>query len=67
MNNDLFHESCVAPHPVDDAALHVNYVDRVNVGFAALTMKDLAFSPAVYWFLARRVLPRYSAFQIPPI
>src|SRR3954468_12904385 len=27
----------------------VNYVDRTNVGFAALTMnKDLGFSPAVY-------------------
>jgi ACS family tartrate transporter-like MFS transporter len=29
----------------------VNYIDRVNVGFAALTMnRDLAFSPAVYGF-----------------
>src|SRR6266852_6678386 len=29
----------------------VNYVDRVNVGFAALTMnKDLAFSPGVFGF-----------------
>jgi ACS family tartrate transporter-like MFS transporter len=29
----------------------VNFVDRVNVGFAALTMnKDLDFSPSVYGF-----------------
>ena len=29
----------------------VNYLDRVNVGFAALTMnKDLGFSPSVFGF-----------------
>src|SRR4051812_19580014 len=29
----------------------INFVDRVNVGFAALTMnKDLMFSPAIYGF-----------------
>jgi MFS transporter, ACS family, tartrate transporter len=29
----------------------VNFVDRVNVGFAALTMnKDLGFSPTVFGF-----------------
>ncbi len=28
-----------------------NYIDRVNVGFAALTMnRDLGFSPVVYGF-----------------
>jgi MFS transporter, ACS family, tartrate transporter len=32
----------------------VNYVDRVNVGFAALTMnKELGFSPSIYGFGAR--------------
>src|SRR6266704_529668 len=31
----------------------VNYIDRVNVGFAALTMnKDLGFSPTVFGILA---------------
>ena len=30
-----------------------NYLDRVNVGFAALTMnKDLGFSPSIYGFAA---------------
>jgi hypothetical protein len=29
----------------------VNFLDRVNVGFAALTMnRDLGFSPAIYGF-----------------
>ncbi|HMI96001.1 MAG TPA: MFS transporter [Micropepsaceae bacterium] len=44
----------------------VNYVDRVNVGFAALTMnKDLAFSPAVYGFGAGAFFLGYSLFQVP--
>jgi ACS family tartrate transporter-like MFS transporter len=44
----------------------VNYIDRVNVGFAALTMnKDLAFSPAVYGFGAGAFFLGYSVFQIP--
>src|SRR6266705_6900028 len=44
----------------------VNYIDRVNVGFAALTMnKDLSFSPAVYGFGAGAFFLGYSAFQIP--
>src|SRR6476619_1813232 len=43
----------------------VNYIDRVNVGFAALTMnKDLAFSPAVYGFGAGAFFLGYSLFQI---
>ena len=44
----------------------VNYIDRVNVGFAALTMnKDLSFSPAVYGFGAGAFFLGYSLFQIP--
>ena len=44
----------------------VNYIDRVNVGFAALTMnKDLSFSPAVYGFGAGAFFLGYSPFQIP--
>jgi ACS family tartrate transporter-like MFS transporter len=39
----------------------VSYIDRANVGFAALTMnKDLGFSPAIYGFAASvlHILPR---------
>jgi len=44
----------------------VNYIDRVNVGFAALTMnKDLAFSPAQYGRGAGIFFLGYLLFQIP--
>jgi ACS family tartrate transporter-like MFS transporter len=44
----------------------VNYVDRANVGFAALTMnKDLGFSPAVYGFGAGVFFLSYFLFQVP--
>ncbi len=43
-----------------------NYLDRVNVGFAALTMnKDLGFSPTVYGFAASIFFVSYAIFQIP--
>ena len=44
----------------------VNYVDRTNVGFAALTMnKDLGFSPVVYGFGASVFFISYVFFQVP--
>jgi ACS family tartrate transporter-like MFS transporter len=44
----------------------VNYVDRVNVSFAALTMnKDLQFSPSVYGLGAGIFFWGYLLFQIP--
>jgi ACS family tartrate transporter-like MFS transporter len=44
----------------------VNYLDRVNVGFAALTMnKDLGFSPTAYGFGAGVFFVGYVAFQVP--
>src|SRR6476660_9838085 len=43
-----------------------NYLDRVNVGFAALTMnRDLGFSPSVYGFAASIFFVSYAIFQIP--
>ena len=43
-----------------------NYLDRVNVGFAALTMnQDLGFSPSVYGFAAGIFFVSYAMFQIP--
>jgi len=43
-----------------------NYLDRVNVGFAALTMnKDLGFSATVYGFAAGIFFLSYALFQIP--
>jgi len=43
-----------------------NYIDRVNVGFAALTMnRDLGFSPVVYGFGAGIFFLGYVLFQVP--
>jgi len=43
-----------------------NYLDRVNVGFAALTMNhDLGFSRSVYGFAASIFFLSYALFQIP--
>src|SRR5262252_2343230 len=44
----------------------VNFLDRVNVGFAALTMnQDLGFSPAVFGFGAGVFFVGSSLFQVP--
>ena len=44
----------------------VNYIDRVNVGFAALTMnKDLNLSPSVFGLGAGIFFVGYSLFQVP--
>jgi len=44
----------------------VNFLDRVNVGFAALTMnRDLGFSPAIYGFGAGLFFVGYFLCQIP--
>ena len=47
-------------------AYTVNFIDRVNVGFAALHMnEDLGFSPAVYGFGAGIFFLGYIAFEVP--
>ncbi len=44
----------------------VNYIDRTNAGFAALTMnKDLGFSSMVFGFGAGIFFIGYSLFQVP--
>ena len=44
----------------------VNYLDRVNVGFAALTLnKQLGFSPSVFGFGAGIFFVGYALFQVP--
>jgi len=47
-------------------AYTVNFLDRVNVGFAALQMNaDLGFSPSVYGFGAGIFFLGYIVFEIP--
>src|SRR5512138_973352 len=44
----------------------VAYIDRVNIGFAALTMNsDLGFSPSVFGFGAGIFFVGYMLFQVP--
>jgi ACS family tartrate transporter-like MFS transporter len=44
----------------------VNFIDRVNVGFAALTMnKDMGFSASTYGFGAGIFFFSYALFQVP--
>lgn len=44
----------------------VNFLDRVNVGFAALTMnKDLGFSPETFGFGAGIFFAGYLLFEVP--
>ena len=44
----------------------VAYIDRVNIGFAALTMnQDLGFSPAVFGLGAGIFFWGYFLFEIP--
>lgn len=44
----------------------IAYIDRVNIGFAALTMnKDLGFSPAVFGFGAGIFFWGYFMFEVP--
>jgi MFS transporter, ACS family, tartrate transporter len=44
----------------------IAYLDRVNIGFAALTMnKDLGFSPAVFGFGAGIFFWGYFLFEVP--
>src|ERR1041385_4142897 len=44
----------------------VNFIDRSNVGFAALTMnQDLGFSPPLYGFASGIFFIGYLLFQVP--
>jgi ACS family tartrate transporter-like MFS transporter len=52
--------------PVMGLLYLVNYIDRVNAGFAALTMnRDLGFSSSVFGFGAGVFFAGYLLFQIP--
>jgi ACS family tartrate transporter-like MFS transporter len=46
----------------------INYLDRVNVGFAALTMnRDLGITPIAYGYSGSLLFVGYMLFQIPAV
>ena len=52
--------------PIVIAAFIANFLDRTNIGFAALTMnRDLGFTPTVYGLGAGIFFFSYSLFQVP--
>ena len=52
--------------PLITVAFFINFLDRTNVGFAALTMnRELGFTPSVYGLGAGIFFISYSIFQIP--
>ncbi|MGH9560752.1 MAG: MFS transporter, partial [Terracidiphilus sp.] len=52
--------------PLITVAFFINFLDRTNVGFAALTMnRELGFPPSVYGLGAGIFFISYSIFQIP--
>lgn len=64
--DDIFRKCAWRLIPFILAVYCVNYLDRVNVGFAALTMnRDLSFSPAVFGFGAGIFFLGYFLFQVP--
>src|SRR5690348_2957981 len=67
MNEDRVFAKCAwRLIPLLLAAYIANYIDRTNVGFAALTMnRDLGFSPSVYGFGAGVLFVSYGLFQVP--
>jgi ACS family tartrate transporter-like MFS transporter len=67
MNEDkLFHKCAWRLMPFMMLLYIVNYLDRVNVGFAALTMnKDLGLTASLYGFGAGLFFAGYILFQVP--
>lgn len=67
MNEDRVFAKCAwRLIPLLLAAYIANYIDRTNVGFAALTMnRDLGFTPSVYGFGAGVLFVSYGLFQVP--
>jgi ACS family tartrate transporter-like MFS transporter len=62
----VFRKCALRIVPFVFALFMVNFLDRVNVAFAALTMnRDLHFSPSVYGLGAGMFFLGYFAFQLP--
>jgi ACS family tartrate transporter-like MFS transporter len=67
MNDDRIFAKCAwRLIPLMGLLYTINLIDRINVGFAALTMnQDLGFSPTVFAFGASIFSVGFLAFQVP--
>jgi ACS family tartrate transporter-like MFS transporter len=67
MNDDRVFAKCAwRLIPFMALLLTVNFLDRVNVSFAALTMnRDLGFSPSIYGLGAGLFFAGYCLFEVP--
>src|SRR5579864_3807146 len=66
VDDRIFAKCALRLLPLITAAFIVNFLDRTNVGFAALTMnRDLGFTPTVYGLGAGIFFVSYSLFQVP--
>jgi ACS family tartrate transporter-like MFS transporter len=66
MKDDVFARCARRLIPFIFVLYLVNFIDRVNVGFAALTMNaDLGFSPAIFGLGGGVFFLGYSLFQVP--
>jgi MFS transporter, ACS family, tartrate transporter len=65
-NDPIFAKCAWRLIPFITVIFFTNFLDRVNAGFAALTMnKDLGFTPAVFGFGAGVLFLGYALFQVP--
>ena len=66
MDERIFNKCAWRLIPLMLALYFVNYLDRVNVAFASLTMvRDLNFTPSEYGFGAGILFVGYFAFHVP--
>lgn len=67
MNDDRIFRKCAwRLLPFITLLYAINFIDRINVGFAALTMnRDLGLSPRVFGFGAGVFFVGYLVFQVP--
>ena len=66
MDDAVFRKCAWRLLPLITAGFLINFLDRTNVGFAALTMnRELGLTPSVYGLGAGIFFVSYSVFQVP--
>jgi MFS transporter, ACS family, tartrate transporter len=66
MQRQILHKNAWRLLPVLTLAYIVNYLDRTNIGFAALTMnKDIGLTATQFGYGAGILFAGYCVFEIP--